>query len=103
MADRKFSPGAGWQSADGRNRRRSLRLRTASVLRSEGRHDGLRQACYRNLSEMGAEAIEPVLNADGGDRKIANGRIINPFDPGVPRRDPRRRERQFAPHPLGNQ
>ncbi len=51
-----------------------------------------RQARLRDLSKPRAEAIEPTLDADGGDRKIANRGIVNPFDAGVPRGDARRRQ-----------
>jgi len=61
-----------------------------------------RQARHRDLPKPKAEAIEPALDADGGDRKIANGGIINSFDPAIPRNNAPRHYRIFAPHPPCN-
>jgi hypothetical protein len=78
-------------------------LRTASVFRSEWMCGDFRQARHRDLSKPGAEAIEPLLYADGGDRKIANRGVVNTFDLGVPRGDARRCERSFAPQTSGDE
>src|SRR5262249_52982573 len=74
-------------------------LRTASAFRSEWKCGDFRQARHRDLSKPRAEAIEPLLNADRCDRKIANCGVVNPFDLGIPRCDARRRERPFASQP----
>ena len=63
----------------------------------------LRQARHRDLSKPGTEAIEPTLDADRSDRKVANRGIVNPFEPGVPRGNARRREHPFAPQPPGDE
>ena len=78
-------------------------LWTASVFRSEGNRSDFRQARHRNLSKPGTEAIEPTLDADRSDRKVANRGVVNPFEPGVPRGNARRREHPFAPQPPGDE
>jgi hypothetical protein len=78
-------------------------LQTASVFCLDGKRAEFGEARYCDLSEVGTEAIEPGSNADGGDRKVANGSVINSFDPAVPQGDARRRKRPFTPHPPGNE
>jgi hypothetical protein len=82
---------------------RSLPLRTSFVSRAQGNLSDLRQASHRDPSKRRAEAIEPAPDADGCDRKIAGRSVVNPFDMSVPRGDPSRRERPFAPQPSGNE
>src|SRR5262245_1236099 len=65
----------------------SLHLRIAFVSRSARNLSDLRQSRHRDLSKRRTEAIEPTLDADGGDRKIANRGVVNSFDAGVPRGD----------------
>ena len=40
-------------------------------------------------SKSGAEAIGPAPDANGCDQKIANRRVVNPFDSGIRRGDAR--------------
>src|SRR5262249_35493016 len=71
-----------------------LALKEISVI-SDRRH--------RDQLKPRAEAIEPALDTDGCDRKIADHCIINAFDAGIPRGDARRRQRSFAPQTSGNE
>jgi hypothetical protein len=82
---------------------RSLLLRTSSDSRAQGNLGDLRKARHRDLSKPGAEAIEPSLDADRCDRKIADRGVVNPFDPSVPRGDAHRCERSFAPQTPGDE
>ena len=62
-----------------------------------------RQARHRDLPKPWVEAVEPSLDADGCDRKIASRGVVNTFDMRIPGGDARRRERPFTPHPPGDE
>ncbi len=51
---------------------------------SEGKRNGLGQPRHRGLLKTKAEAIEPVLDADGGDRKVADHGVVDLIWNGVP-------------------
>jgi hypothetical protein len=51
---------------------------------SAGKLGGLCQSRHRDLLKTKAEAVEPVLDADGGDRKIANHGVVDLICAGVP-------------------
>jgi hypothetical protein len=67
----------GKSRTDKQDRRRSPSLRTASVFRVDVECGNLGQAYHRYLSKTRAEAVEPSLDADGCDRKIAGRGIVN--------------------------
>ena len=52
---------------------------------SAGKRNVLGQSRHRNLLKTMAKALEPTLDADRGDRKVANYGSVNPFYTGVPR------------------
>ena len=51
---------------------------------SAGKRNGLGQPRHRDLLKTKAEAVEPVLDADGGDRKVANYGVVDLICNGVP-------------------
>jgi hypothetical protein len=54
------------------------------------------QARRCDPSKPWAEAIEPAMDADGCDRKIADRRIVNTFDASSPRSDASCHKRPFV-------
>lgn len=51
---------------------------------SAGKRNGLGRSRHRDLLKAKAEAVEPVLDADGGDRKVANNGAVDLICNGVP-------------------
>jgi hypothetical protein len=50
---------------------------------SEVKRDSFGQSRHRDLLKAKAEAVEPVLDADGGDRKVANYGVVDLICNGV--------------------
>lgn len=51
---------------------------------SAGKRNDLSQSRHRDLLKTKAEAVEPVLDGDGGDRKVANLGVVDLICNGVP-------------------
>jgi hypothetical protein len=69
------------------------------LFRSKGKCSDFRQARNRDLSKPRAETIEPALDADGGEGKIASRSVVNTFDSDIPRGNAGSCERPFPPQP----